>query len=88
MVLDISGIHEVGLDFCECEAKRPYHIQLLRFQLFPGTPASPRSAVTFRALKFFQILSFESKGSHEEFYNTLVRLTANVDPKAARVRIR
>lgn len=85
VVLDITGIHEVGLDFCDCETKRPRHIQLLRSQLFPGTGANPRSAVTFRALKFFQILSFESKGSHEEFYNTIVSITGNVDTKAARV---
>ncbi|KAF6754795.1 hypothetical protein DFP72DRAFT_812516, partial [Ephemerocybe angulata] len=86
VVLSTTGIHEVALSFCGCERALPHSIQLLRHRLYPGTPSDPRSAVTFSALKFFHLLSFESRGSHEEFYNAIVRMTGNVDPSGTRDR--
>ncbi|KAF6743217.1 hypothetical protein DFP72DRAFT_1080520 [Ephemerocybe angulata] len=86
VVLDSTGIHEVGLSFCECELAAARPVQLLRHRLFPGTGDDPRSAATFGVLKLFHLLSFESKGSHEEFYNAVVRLTSNVDPSVPRDR--
>jgi hypothetical protein len=46
---------------------------------------NPKSAATFRVMKFFQILSFESKCSGYEFYNALARYTDNVGVNASRV---
>ncbi|KAG2096706.1 uncharacterized protein F5147DRAFT_747542 [Suillus discolor] len=45
--------------------------------LFPTTTVRPKTAATFRALEYFQILSFESKSSALEFYHTIVHLTDN-----------
>ncbi|KAF6758787.1 hypothetical protein DFP72DRAFT_807241 [Ephemerocybe angulata] len=86
VVVDTTGIHEVNLSFCRCDGMRPHFSQLLRYGLFPGTGLQPRTAATFRALKFFQILSFESKGSHQEFYQAIVRLTGNVLSNTSRDR--
>ncbi|KAJ3531617.1 hypothetical protein NMY22_g8083 [Coprinellus aureogranulatus] len=86
VILDVTGIHEVGLWFCGCDKQKARHVQLLRYRLFPGTGTDPRSAATFRCLKFFQIMSFESKGSHEEFYRTIVRMSGDVKVKATRDR--
>ncbi|TFK77840.1 hypothetical protein K466DRAFT_448386, partial [Polyporus arcularius HHB13444] len=36
IVLDLHGIHEVGLDFCGCEAAVPTVTQLLRYRWFPA----------------------------------------------------
>ncbi|KAF6742829.1 hypothetical protein DFP72DRAFT_859845 [Ephemerocybe angulata] len=76
----------VGLSYCACESAKSRPIQLLRHRLYPATTTDPRSATTFGALKFFHIMSFESKGSHEEFYHTIRRLTGNVNVEAARDR--
>lgn len=77
VVLDANGIHEVGLDFCNCAQAQERIVQLLRFRLFPATVSEPNTAATFRMLKRFQLLSFMSKISAFEFYQTLVRLTDN-----------
>ncbi|KAG1817378.1 hypothetical protein EV424DRAFT_1472894 [Suillus variegatus] len=77
ILIDINGIHEVGLDFCGCETSNTHVRQLLRHGWFPSTSIDPRTAATFRLLRHFQILSFESKASAYEYYHSLVRLTDN-----------
>jgi len=77
VVLDVNGIHEVGVDFCDCEKSKPEFIQLLHFGWFPASVDCPKTAATFSVLKHFQLLNFKSKASPFEFYNTLARLTDN-----------
>ncbi|KAG1845269.1 hypothetical protein C8R48DRAFT_750776 [Suillus tomentosus] len=77
VIIDYNGIYEVGLDFCGCASAQPHVIQLLRARLFPATTIDPKTAATFRALEYFQMLSFESKVSAFEFYKTAARLTDN-----------
>ena len=77
VIIDVNGIHEVGLDFCDCEMSKPHFIQILRYGLYPATVDHPKTAATFAVLKHFQMLNFESKASVFEFYNTLSRLTDN-----------
>jgi hypothetical protein len=75
--VDHTGVHEIGLDFCGCESAQHLVQQLLRMRWFPSTSVAPKSAATFNILKFFQLLTFESKASVFEFYNTLTRRTDN-----------
>ncbi|KAG0693225.1 hypothetical protein DFH29DRAFT_985543 [Suillus ampliporus] len=77
IIIDYNGIYEVGLDFCGCTSAQPHIIQLLRVRLFPATTVDPKTAATFRALEYFQMLSFESKVSAYEFYKTAAHLTDN-----------
>ncbi|KAG2108875.1 hypothetical protein DEU56DRAFT_874521 [Suillus clintonianus] len=77
VIMDTDGIHQVGLDFCGCETAQTHTKQLLRNRWFPSTSTDPRTAATFRVLRQYHILSFESKASAYEFYHTLVRLTDN-----------
>lgn len=77
VVVDINGVHEVGLDFCNCETAKPHFTQLLRYRWFPATVEHPKTAATLRVLQHFHLLMFESKASVFEFYNTLARLTDN-----------
>lgn len=76
-VLDSNGIHDVGLDFCGCGTGGTMVQQLLRFRLYPATVQNPNTAATFRVLRNFQLLSFESKCSVREYYQTLVRESDN-----------
>lgn len=77
VIINVNGIHEVGLDFCDCEMSKPHFIQILRYGLYPATVDRPKTAATFAVLKHFQMLNFESKASVFEFYNTLSCLTDN-----------
>ena len=88
VVIDVLGIFPVGLDFCNCEAAVDHVIQLLRFRWFPATVQNPKTAATFRVLKSFQLLGFESRTSAFEFYNSLVRLSDNTGTKPLKVRRR
>ncbi|KAG1723397.1 hypothetical protein EDB19DRAFT_1898082 [Suillus lakei] len=77
IIIDYNSIYEVGLDFCGCASAQPHIIQLLRVRLFPATTVDLKTAATFRALEYFQILSFESKASAYKFYKTAACLTDN-----------
>ncbi|KAG1724893.1 uncharacterized protein EDB91DRAFT_1087320 [Suillus paluster] len=76
VLIDTNGIHEVRLDFCGCETSNSHVRQLLRHGWFPSTSTDPRTAATFRLLRHFQLLSFESKASAYEFYHSLDRYNA------------
>ncbi|KDQ25249.1 hypothetical protein PLEOSDRAFT_1045089, partial [Pleurotus ostreatus PC15] len=81
VVIASHGVIPVTLDFCGCMGHSAHDVQLLRARLFPATSTDPRTAATFEVLRLFQLLSFSSKVSAYEFYNTLSRLTNNLgDP--------
>ncbi|KAK0493730.1 hypothetical protein EDD18DRAFT_1107725 [Armillaria luteobubalina] len=77
VVIDIEGIHAVDVAFCGCHRAVDNYIQMLRFQWFPASTEFPHTAMTFQALRHFQLLSFMSKASAYEYYHTLKRLTDN-----------
>ncbi|KAG2119820.1 uncharacterized protein F5147DRAFT_742104 [Suillus discolor] len=77
VLIDTDGIYEIGLDFCGCETAQTHTKQLLRNRWFPSTSTNPRTTATFRVLRQYHILSFESKASAHKFYHTLVHLTDN-----------
>ncbi|KAJ7929448.1 hypothetical protein B0H13DRAFT_2228508 [Mycena leptocephala] len=76
-IVDTNGIHEVTLDFCTCGRAQAHDVQLLRARLFPATTTRPPSAATFRVLRKFHLMSFETKCSTYEFYNALARESNN-----------
>ncbi|TFK61735.1 hypothetical protein BDN72DRAFT_777906, partial [Pluteus cervinus] len=77
IVLHTNGIHSVTMVFCACGSADHDYAQLLASRLFPATTGSPRTAATFQLLRRYQMLSFMSKISVFEFYQSLVRLTNN-----------
>ena len=85
VVIDTSGIHKVGLDYCGCRAGGNEASQLLRFFLYPATVNSPNTAATFQCLCHFQLLSFESKCSVYEYFQTPVSESDNTGLKNVKV---
>ncbi|EIW84336.1 hypothetical protein CONPUDRAFT_120104 [Coniophora puteana RWD-64-598 SS2] len=77
VVVHVNGIHQVGVDYCDCESITGEMEQLLRARWFPATVDEPKTAATFEVLEQFHILSLESKSSSYEFYQSLARLTDN-----------
>ncbi|KAK7030523.1 CxC2 domain-containing protein [Favolaschia claudopus] len=77
VVLDVSGIHQVRVEFCACERRLEMgslRTQLLRRRWFPATDDHPRSAATFRLLDHFQKLTLQAKTTHWDFYCTVERM--------------
>lgn len=78
VIIDIHGVHKVALDYCGCGRGGHPTAQLLRAQLWPATTTNPKTAATFAVLRHYHLLSFESKCSALEFYNSLARQTNNL----------
>ncbi|TFK88753.1 hypothetical protein K466DRAFT_488291 [Polyporus arcularius HHB13444] len=86
VLMDIFGIHEVGVDFCGCEDALPSHVQLLRARWFPATSVNPKTAATFRLLESFHQLSIQAKVSAFEYYSSLARRTDNTGTRTPKDR--
>ncbi|KAJ6570826.1 hypothetical protein DFH09DRAFT_1362492 [Mycena vulgaris] len=84
VVVDTHGVHEVGLDYCGCGMGGAPTVQLLQAKLYPAITTNPRTAATFSVLRRFHLLSFESKCSGYEFYQSLARETDNMRHKEAK----
>ncbi|KAG1833671.1 hypothetical protein DFJ58DRAFT_869463 [Suillus subalutaceus] len=81
IILDINGIHKLALDFCACESALSHINQILQARWYPATSIDPKSAATFHLLEHFHMLTFESKASAFEYWQTLARLTDNTGIK-------
>ncbi|KAG1852303.1 hypothetical protein DFJ58DRAFT_661292 [Suillus subalutaceus] len=87
VVINVHGIHEVTLDFCDCTNAPSHYRQFLHGRLFPATSTDPRTAATFAVLEQFHLLLFESKVSAYEFYHCLARRSDNTGVKPIKVTL-
>jgi hypothetical protein len=85
VIVDIHGVHQVHLDYCNCGQSGHPTVQLLRVQLWSATMTNPRTAATFSVLRRYHLLSFESKCAALEFYQSLARATDNLHYKKDKV---
>lgn len=72
LLIDVSGYQTVKFQFCGCLdglGKRfmPLALQLVQFGVFPVSFDNPRSGVTFRALRSFQMLTQQCKTNAYDF---------------------
>ena len=89
LVFDISGVHQVHVDFCGC---RPIYelnkrVQLLQKQWFPATTTRPQTVFTFDCLDMFHELTLQGKTSLYDFYHVLLRKTDNASVRSSIVSI-
>jgi hypothetical protein len=71
VIVDITGIHVVTLDFCACYNAPERYIQLLRMRLYPATFENPSTAFSFQVLRDFLSLSFNTRLSQLHFMDFL-----------------
>ncbi|KIK13300.1 hypothetical protein PISMIDRAFT_31188 [Pisolithus microcarpus 441] len=76
-VIHSNGVHSVSLDFCSCKSAEALFQQLLRICWFPASSKKPHTAATFNVLQQFHLLSFKSKVSAFEFYQSLSCISDN-----------
>ena len=79
MVFDITGVHHVSVDFCECPRDSFLHrrTQLLHAGWFPATFNGPQTIFTFWLLDTFHELTLQGKTTLYDFYHMLLRQTDN-----------
>ena len=85
VIVDTSGVHQLRVGWCRCDAAAEPHIQLLRHRLFPASMKRPSTAFTFSLLEYFHIDSVECKTSASSFFSKLRRLTNNSHPNSVPV---
>ena len=87
VIVDISGVHQLQINWCQCKTAAEPHIQLLRNRLFPASIKRPSTAFTFSLLEHFHIDSVECKTSASSFFSKLRRLTNASSPHSVPVRL-
>lgn len=85
VIIDTSGVHQLHIRWCRCEAAAEPHIQLLRNRFFPASIKWPSTAFTFSLLDHFHIDSVECKTSASSFFSKLRRLTNSSSPHSVPV---
>ncbi|KAF7365867.1 CxC2 domain-containing protein [Mycena venus] len=87
-VIDLTGIHNVDVNFCNCDSNVERRQQLMRVCWWPATARDPQTCATFRVLRLFQILNCLGKVSAHDFLRSLELLTNNdgLEPPADRRR--
>ncbi|KAJ7858079.1 hypothetical protein B0H14DRAFT_2351919 [Mycena olivaceomarginata] len=87
-VIDLTGIHNVDANFCNCDSKIERRQQLMRVCWWPATARDLQTCATFGVLRLFQILNCLGKVSAHNFLRSLELLTNNdgLDPPPDRRR--
>ncbi|GBE79978.1 hypothetical protein SCP_0211800 [Sparassis crispa] len=80
VIVDISGVHHIGVDWCQCEMAVERDMQLLQMGLYPGTVKDPHTAFTFAVLDDFLLENKECKTAALNYYSKLKRVTSNAFP--------
>jgi hypothetical protein len=76
---DVTGVHDIRIGWCRCAGAPSFSQQLFNARFFPASYFRPRTAFTFRLLKFFHLLSHVARTTPWDFAGTLHRITNNVD---------
>ncbi|KAJ7807746.1 hypothetical protein B0H14DRAFT_3091205 [Mycena olivaceomarginata] len=82
VLYDMSGVHELGVDFCGCRTgvdkdgpPLERRVQLLRACWWPATVTAPNTCASFRLLRLFQTLNCLGKVSAYDFLRGLEMVT-------------
>ncbi|KAL6300784.1 hypothetical protein BKA93DRAFT_828740 [Sparassis latifolia] len=80
VIVNISGIHHIGIDWCQCEMGVERDMQLLQMGLYPGAIKDPHTAFTFAILDDFLLENKECKMAALNYYSKLKWVTSNAFP--------
>ncbi|KAK7050147.1 CxC2 domain-containing protein [Favolaschia claudopus] len=77
VVIDMTGIQHVSVNFCNCDANVEHRQQLMRVCWWPATARDPQTAATFAVIRFFRLLNCVGKVTAHDFLRSLEFLTNN-----------
>lgn len=79
-IVDVTGVHFLGIHYCTCHGSDPCHLQLFKSKLFPATMQRTRTVFTFGVLDDFVRDNLECGTSALNYYSKLRRVTSNAFP--------
>ena len=77
-ILHINGVHEVTVNFCDCDKKSDtgnWRVQCLRREWFPATQKNPETCFTFRVMEHFHLQTLQAKTTAHDYCIALAKLT-------------
>jgi hypothetical protein len=77
VLIDVTGIHDIALNYCLCDSNIKEHQQLMRVCWWPATAHAPQTCATFAVVRFFRTLNCLGKVSAHDFLKSLELLTNN-----------
>ncbi|KAF8549475.1 hypothetical protein OG21DRAFT_1488496 [Imleria badia] len=80
MIVDITSVHFIEVNYCKCNEAMPNYLQLLRSKLFPATLQQPRTAFTFNVLDNFIQDNLKCGTSRLNYFSKLRHITFNAFP--------
>ncbi|KAF8273372.1 hypothetical protein EI94DRAFT_1696667 [Lactarius quietus] len=86
-VINRSGIHEIGINWCCCPEAPKHDSQLMMAGLFPATFHNPKTAFTFWVLEEFHLDNLKCKTTPSQFFSRLKRLTSEEFPNTVPVGV-
>jgi hypothetical protein len=87
VVIDVTGVHNIALNFCNCDSKIERRQQLMRVCWWPATARDPRTCATFAVIRLFRILNCQGKLSAHDFLHSLEFLSNNDGRTPVHVRV-
>ena len=85
VVVDVSGVHQLAINWCCCKGAPDHAAQLFEDSLFPASNSRPSTAFTFAVLEYFHVDAVECKTSASSFFSKLRRLTDFSSPQSVPV---
>ncbi|KAI6098420.1 hypothetical protein EDD16DRAFT_1527190 [Pisolithus croceorrhizus] len=79
-VINVTGVHFVLAQACQCVNAESYHMQLFHTKLYPSTFERPSMAFTFLVLDDFLRDNVECGTSGMNYYSKLCQVTSSVFP--------
>ncbi|KAJ7883496.1 hypothetical protein B0H14DRAFT_2339593 [Mycena olivaceomarginata] len=77
VVIDVTGVHNVDVNFCNCDGRVERRQQLMRVCWWPATARDPQTCATFAVVRLFQTLNCLGKVLAHDFLRSLELLTNN-----------
>jgi CxC2 like cysteine cluster associated with KDZ transposases len=77
VLIDVTGIHTIVVNFCQCDTRLEKRQQLMRVCWWPVTARNPQTCATFAVVRLFRMLNCLGKVSAHDFLRSLELLTNN-----------
>jgi hypothetical protein len=74
-LIDVNGIHNIAVQFCQCDSRVEHRQQLMRVCWWPATARDPSTCATFNVIRLFQNMNSLGKISSYHFLCSLELLT-------------
>ena len=81
IIVDTSGIHHFGVQYCLCPNAQSQDIQLMSLGFYPATFDNLQTAFSFRVLDDFLLDNLECKTTASNYYSKLRRITNSSFPQ-------